>query len=706
MRSLRQGPAIVLVCCWAWASALAQSETQPSEADAADDGSALTLQQLRELSLKDLLDVKVTIATKTEEKLSDAPAGISSYNAQDIKTLGYYTLADLANITAGYSSTVMYGERIFETRGQKAGSFNNNKHLVYFDGIPVNHARSYKAPADEELPLFVAQRTEFLRGPASALYGTSAFFGAINVVPKTLQQNGMSVENRVTAGSRDGLLRLASNALYRGRVGTFRLSVGYFDKAASRDFVGVVNSLDNRYWDDQKSAFLNLSYRIDSGILEGLSAAVLFMRKNGGMGEHWMENATTHQLNDLTWETLIPYLKYQKRLGAKVQLDAYLMWNRGTEKGWWTALNASQLEDHPTTGGLFQAYDARVDAVQGQAEVRWNPFHATEVIAGTNIDSRRQAGAPLSYAYSVSADPGPAYPQDLSFARGSDRYTIFSAYAQLRQELPILRGLLATLGAREDLGHSPTQNYNQLSPRAGLVQRVTPHWNLKAFYGAALRAPGLKEIELNRESKASLAAAGLPTTGVKDVTAETIKSLDVGTTYNLDRVAASFTFFRNQTRNALDGGTFEGVNIFQNTPGSTNARGVEVEAQVRPIDDLLLRANYSWALARSPSGRTPQDVPTHKINAAASYTVRPIKLTATLVGRYITGWRVIDPATTTPPGGFALVDANLVWSFSRYADLELQVRNLLNRRVKLPKNGLPDVPLPGASYFATLAFGF
>src|SRR5688500_3266941 len=120
------------------------------------------------ITLDELLDTVVSVASRRDERVSAAPASITAYTDEDIRSLGYYTLYDLANFTPGWSGTIMYGEKILETRGQKAGSFNNNKHLVYVDGIPVSHARNYKAPIDEELPLHFARNVEFLRGLASA----------------------------------------------------------------------------------------------------------------------------------------------------------------------------------------------------------------------------------------------------------------------------------------------------------------------------------------------------------------------------------------------------------------------------------------------------------------------------------------------------------------------------------------------------------
>ena len=117
-------------------------------------------------ALAEMLNLNATVASKNAASVSRSPGMVTVYQADDIRRLGYYTLADLADVTAGYSSQVVYGEKVFESRGQKAGSFINNKHLVLVDGIPVNHARGNKAMIDENFPLFFADRVEFLQaGP-------------------------------------------------------------------------------------------------------------------------------------------------------------------------------------------------------------------------------------------------------------------------------------------------------------------------------------------------------------------------------------------------------------------------------------------------------------------------------------------------------------------------------------------------------------
>ncbi|MCK5075394.1 MAG: TonB-dependent receptor plug domain-containing protein, partial [Calditrichia bacterium] len=342
----------------------------------------LTQKDLFEMSIEELMQVKVITASKKLEKIEDAAGTITVYKQSDINALGYYTLSDLANITAGYSSYSIYGEKVFETRGQKAGSFNNNKHLIFIDGIPVNHARAYKANTEEELPLYFADRVEFLRGPASALYGVSAFFGVINIISPTLKENGTIARSRSSAGTYDGAKRIMANILNKNDNSATKLNIGYFEKRASKNFVGTQNDPLNLYWDDRQCIFINLSRKINKGILDGVSSGAIFMRKNGGLGEHWMHGKFSHQINDLTWSNFISYVKYEKPLKKNLEFKSYIKYNQSKEKGWWAPFNNETFSQYNGEGASFKAYNVIVNNYEGQAEIQWEKDETFNLTAG------------------------------------------------------------------------------------------------------------------------------------------------------------------------------------------------------------------------------------------------------------------------------------------------------------------------------------
>jgi outer membrane receptor protein involved in Fe transport len=147
-----------------------------------------------------------------------------------------------------------------------------------------------------------------------------------------------------------------------------------------------------------------------------------------------------------------------------------------------------------------------------------------------------------------------------------------------------------------------------------------------------------------------------------------------------------------------------GVQIFQNSDGETDAHGLEAEVQVAPSRRLRFLGNYSLARARLPDGLDVEDVPTQHGSLSAIYQWPAANLTVGAAARLVAGYRVTGGKDTFDPR--VMADLNLVWSVLRSIDLELQLRNLLDERAKLPKHGLPDVPLPRFRALATLACGF
>jgi len=264
--------------------------TEATEATPIDD-------DIFDMSLDDLLNMEITVASKKAEKTSDAPGAITAYSAKDMEKLGYYTLADLSSITAGYSSIKGLNTSQFETRGQyTSGGFNNNKHLILVDGIPVYNAIANTAAADEVLPLLGFQRVEFLRGPGSALYGVGAFNGVINVVSKELEENGTEVASKVSLGDYDGKKRIMFSVLHKTDAGLTKIKGGYYTKESTMQYLGAGDddstySKDalSRYIDYSTSFNLNASFKLTEGALNGLTTGLIYQKRSSGLGEWWMD---------------------------------------------------------------------------------------------------------------------------------------------------------------------------------------------------------------------------------------------------------------------------------------------------------------------------------------------------------------------------------------------------------------------------------
>ena len=138
--------------------------------------------EMKETFLK-LSEVVIT-GTKTEFKSSDVPVFTEIINSSDIQASNAFTVGELIEDRAGVCK--MYN---FD------GSFDYNllgldsKYiLVLKDGQPITGKFADKIDLDQ-IVLANVEKIEILKGPGSALYGTEAMGGVINIISKRSTAN-------------------------------------------------------------------------------------------------------------------------------------------------------------------------------------------------------------------------------------------------------------------------------------------------------------------------------------------------------------------------------------------------------------------------------------------------------------------------------------------------------------------------------------
>ncbi len=674
------------------------------------------------LSFEELLNLEVKVASKKAEKISDAPGMITSYASSDVERFGYYTLKDLANITSGYSTFSAFGETNIETRGQKAGSWNASKHLLMIDGIPVNHSRANSAPMEYQVPLFFADKVEFLKGPGSALYGTSAFYGVMNIQSKKLKEEGAFTETKITYGDAGRSRRLMSNSILKNTVGETNLSFSYFKKGFSGDELGANGG--TKHFNNDNSMFLNSSFKFTSTSLKGITLGVIYMRRNSHAGEFW--GPTPSPLNEVTWEQYIPYLKYELDINDKLSFNSYLKYNGSTEKSTYGGSSNTLI----ASSQIFAGYNFTTADIEGLAEISYEINDRSNIIVGINIDSREELSSPTSFSWEIRAPADTTIPLPYEFNTltysGPVRVNVASAFAQYSNEFNILEGLILTAGGRLDNGFSQAGTYTQFSPRIGLVQKLTSKLNIKALYGQALRVPGVKEIGLNLETIDLINKNGGNgnTNDIPEVGAEVIKSFEAGINYNNKKFSSAMACFYNITTNALDGtqyfytdknGEPQTPNYFENTNGEIVAKGFEIDLQYAMNKNFRIMLNHAFAKAIINDTTDFIDVPTQKTNAAVTFVLPGrFKLATTAILRQNWGYTVTEDSynsddvkmnNKTEMAGFTMLDLNLQMPINKNFGIEFQVRNLLDTQWKQPSlhaNNV-DEPLLGQNSMIPLA---
>ena len=160
-----------------WMSAVVRAESDPS-----------TITKLREMSIEELFELDVSSIFKRPMKWSEAPAAAFVITQDDIRRSGATSIPELLRLVPGTTvnntDSNKYGITI---RGFSEGRFSH-KLLTLFDGR--NQYRAFFGGTYWEAEDYVLEdieRIEVIRGPGSALWGSNAVNGVVNIVTKSAQ---------------------------------------------------------------------------------------------------------------------------------------------------------------------------------------------------------------------------------------------------------------------------------------------------------------------------------------------------------------------------------------------------------------------------------------------------------------------------------------------------------------------------------------
>ncbi|MHC4253513.1 MAG: TonB-dependent receptor plug domain-containing protein, partial [Planctomycetota bacterium] len=192
----------------AWASAFLCLFAAPASAQEAERDDT-----------EDLPEIVVT-AERTPTEIEDLGGGIDVVRPDDAP-------GPKAGVSELLSSVVGVGVQGGDFVGEKAtvntrgiqGMYGVQRTLVLSDGVPINDA--YLGDADLRLfSLGMIDRIEVVRGPGSALYGSNALGGVVNVISR---RGGETPETELSvfAGGHD---TYGGSLGHGGRVG----ALGYF----------------------------------------------------------------------------------------------------------------------------------------------------------------------------------------------------------------------------------------------------------------------------------------------------------------------------------------------------------------------------------------------------------------------------------------------------------------------------------------------
>lgn len=139
------------------------------------------LEQMRKMSLKEILDVKISIASQTPLSMREAPGILTLITKEDILNSGARDLMDALNLLVPgfHFMQSEFGPIGIGVRGLWA---YEGKVLLLVDGIECNEDGFSSVIFGNHYLLENVDRIEIIRGPGSVIYGGSAGLAVINII--------------------------------------------------------------------------------------------------------------------------------------------------------------------------------------------------------------------------------------------------------------------------------------------------------------------------------------------------------------------------------------------------------------------------------------------------------------------------------------------------------------------------------------------
>jgi iron complex outermembrane recepter protein len=182
----------------------------------AQQGDSLTVSELKNMSLEQLMNIEVTSVSKHPEKLEEAASAIQVITQEDIRNSGAKTLPEALRLASNLQvAQVNSSQWAISARG-----FNNvlaNKLLVLIDGRTVYTPLYAGVFWDvQNVMLEDVDRIEVISGPGGTLWGSNAVNGIINIITKSSKDTkGLFAE--AAAGSN---LPAMGSVRYGGQIGS------------------------------------------------------------------------------------------------------------------------------------------------------------------------------------------------------------------------------------------------------------------------------------------------------------------------------------------------------------------------------------------------------------------------------------------------------------------------------------------------------
>jgi iron complex outermembrane receptor protein len=625
--------------------------------------------QAADAGLDSLLNTRIDAASKYSQTSAEAPASVTIITGDEIRLHGYRNLGEVLENVRGFYVSNDRNYPSLGTRGFSRPADYNNRILLLIDGHSTNESVWGGAPGGADLPinLRAIERIEVVRGPGSALYGSSAMFGVINIVTKT----GVALDG-IVVGASGGTGKLRQADVTAGRaIGTRgSLSVSgamvksdgrdlYFPEFDTDDSDGFARQMD---WEDALSGFATFSWA------DATARAGFWSRAKGvptasfdmAFADPRAETYDAYTFAEVAWRR---QMRGTSQLSARVNVDRYKYHG-----------SYPQVPD-----GLYMDKGTS-ESIGGETMLVLDPASNHRLTLGTEF---RHTAKALYWERDI----------DGSIVQDNAPYNLASAFAQ--SELQIQQRVSLISGLRVD---RKTDRKATVAPRLALV--VTPDHasTVKLLYGEAFRAPSASEADLNTSFYIRNPS----------LRPERIRTFEIEAQRRLySPVLLTLSLYEYRIRDLIEQIGDDEVTQFRNV-ASTHASGAELQLDVQGAGAVGAQVTYSVQQAKDVTGDTRMTNSPSQVGRVSLRTTLAPGLRSTTTVRYESGRLTLAGPSTS---AFVRTDLNFAYTprglgeWARATDFSLRITNLFDEKYQMPAGyEHRQVSLPADARALSVAF--
>ncbi len=533
-----------------------------------------------DMTMEELLKIKVTTSSRFEESIHDAHASISIITKEQIAQFGGNYLHEILERIVSVGST--YGVLTsINTRGATAWtSLGHNLGLI--NGRPFGAVGGIHN-LYSSMPITAIERIEYIRGPGSVLYGTNAYHGVFNIITKKADSQGWEGEQKLSLGSFD---TIQLDGSYQFKQDDFSVSLNVMLADSDGWNAQMFDpELDDFYGRKafQKEQTIHLDASIGNfSISHYNSQQERFANFWDAPEENYLPWFKDHpvKVSNLSYEYEI---SKDWRLESHITHDSKIMeWNSNGVADSLVKLKWPQ-KSRLIEANLFGVLSEDAQLLLGITHERHTIKNATTVPDSTESYGR----AYFQFKHQLS--------DTLSYIAGG----------QYIQSIDLV---------------NEVEDISDFVPRLGLIYDINERWAYKLLYGQAYRQPTAGER--------TIASPGVQK-GTPDLRSEVIATLESQLYFQDKNQLFTLTYYESKERDLIvlapsDDPLFALENKNQ---GKLDSKGLELEYKYYPDENWMLE--FSWSKQSNRNGE-----------AVEGTTLMPDYAWKLGVGYNVAGWKL------------------------------------------------------------------